>query len=83
MPLKKNHAKSNSFSKVTRILNGKSNRLRKIDIVPDSSKFSCGMSKEYRLALEKINCSKQVIGGHYQVALPRRPGALSLTKNGL
>ena len=39
------------------------------------------MSKEYRLALEKISCSKQVIGGHYQVALPRRPGALSLTNN--
>ena len=39
------------------------------------------MSKEDRYALELLQNSKSVVDGHYQVALPWRPGAPQLKNN--
>ena len=56
-------------------------RLCKMDLIPEASKQDVGLSKEDKLALVKLNESKRFVNGHYQLALPWRPGAPSLNDN--
>ena len=56
-------------------------RLWKMDLIPESPETELGTSKEDRLALISMNQSKRLVDGHYQLALPWKPGAPSLDNN--
>jgi len=56
-------------------------RLWKMDLVPDATNFGTGTSKEDRLALISMKESKLLVDGHYQIALPWKPGAPNLDDN--
>ena len=56
-------------------------RLWQLDIVPSSYGRQSLMSKEDRYALQMMEKSKTIVNGHYQVALPWRPGAPHLEDN--
>ena len=52
-----------------------------MDLIPESPETEVGTSKKDRLALIFMNQSKRLVDGHYQLALPWKPGAPSLDYN--
>ena len=56
-------------------------RLWQLDIMPSSYGRQSLMSKEGRYALQMVEKSEIIVNGHYQVALPWRPGAPHLEDN--
>ena len=52
------------------ILEDQIQKLWRMDLIPDSTNFGAGSSKEDRLALISMNESKGMVDGHYQFALP-------------
>ena len=56
-------------------------RLWKMDLIPEKPGIGVSTSKEDRLALISMNKSKRLVGGHYQLALPWKPGAPNFDNN--
>ena len=56
-------------------LESQTERLWQLDIVPSSYNRQSSMSKEDRYALQMMEKLKTIVNGHFQVALPWRPGA--------
>ena len=52
-----------------------------MDLIPEKPEFGVSTSKEDRLALTSMNKSKHLVGGHYQLALLWKPGALNFNDN--
>ena len=62
-------------------LNDQMERLWKLDEIPSQYSDSMELSKNDRYALKLMRNSKTLVDGHYQVALPWRPGAPQLNNN--
>ena len=52
-----------------------------MDLIPEKPGIGVSTSKEDRLALIAMNKSKCLVGGHYQLALPWKPGAPNFDDN--
>ena len=52
-----------------------------MDLIPERPEIGVSTSKEDRLALISMNKSKRLVGGHYQLALPWKPGAPNFDDN--
>ena len=62
-------------------LNDRIERLWKLDKIPLQYSDSMELSKNDRYALKLMRDSKSLVDGHYQIALPWRPGAPQLNNN--
>ena len=56
-------------------------RLWKMDLILEKPGIGVGTSKKDRLTLISINKSKRLVGGHYQLVLPWKPGSPSFDDN--
>ena len=52
-----------------------------MDLISEKPGIGVGTSKEDRLALISMNKSKRLVGGHYQLVLPWKPGSPSFDDN--
>ena len=71
----------NFVSTSEQLINSQIECLWRLDRVPSRQSYDTSMSKEDRYALQLLQNSKSVVDGHYQVALPWRPGAPRLKNN--
>ena len=56
-------------------------RLWQMDLLPDPATSDTGLSKEDKLALNTMKQSIRLVDGHYQIALPWKPGAPNFVNN--
>ena len=71
----------NFIAQQSQIIEKEVSRLWKLDLLPQESGNEKGLLKEDRLVLRKMEDSKQFTDGHYQLALPWKPGAPTLNDN--
>ena len=71
----------NFVSTSEQLINSQIECLWRLDSVPSRQSYDTSMSKEDRYVLQLSQNSKSVVDGHYQVALPWRPGAPQLKNN--
>ena len=56
-------------------------RFWQMDLLPDPATSDTGLSKEDKLALNTMKQSIRLVDGHYQTALPWKPGAPNFVNN--
>ena len=77
----KKFVRVNFVKESNQILEDQIKKLWRMDLIPDSKILGAGSSKEDRLALVSMNESKGMVDGHYQFALPWKPGSPDLEDN--